>query len=381
MSMRTHARSPLAWAFIIAAANYWLSVWPTARRHIRLWRSRGRSTPDPAIRAHVLETFDQKWTNVEGAAAFAVLTPASRRATATNVLVTWQAIYDLADTLSEHTDSPHADSYQLHQALVSALESQPREIDFYVHHPNQDDGGCLRAIIDAARDGWTTLPSHAARMAAAIAAAERIACYQALHHGCVSGHDELAAWADAQTPAGTELLWWETSAAAASSLPALAMIAAAVDARITDIQAATIHEAYWPWTGALHTLLDSLIDMQEDAAADQPGLLNYADSAEIAIRMGRLAAASASRTARLPSARQHTILLAGMICLYLSAPDAGLPYARPTTNAVLATIGALTRPAITILRLRRAVAPSSWRPVAQASAQYKADPPRSAILR
>lgn len=369
--------------FTIAAVQYWLSVWPAARGHIRCWRARVRSAPDHVIRAHVLETLAQKWTNVEGAVAFAVLTPPVRRARATSMLVTWQTIYDLADTLSEHTDSPRADSYQLHQALISAVESHPRRIDFYAHHPSRGDGGCLQAIVDAARHDWTMLPGYAGTAEHTIAAAERIACYQALHHGSRHGHGELAAWADTQTPSGTGLLWWETSAAASSSLPALAMIAAAADSGISAIQAATIYEAYWPWIGALHTLLDSLIDMQEDAAAGQRGLLDYADSTQTAARMTRLANAAVNRAARLPSGRQHTILLAGMTCLYLSAPEAHLPRAQSTTAAVLATVGAITRPAIAILRLRRAAAqlrhPAGR--IAQTPRQYKPNSPRTGSLR
>ena len=36
-----------------------------------------------------------------------------------------------------------------------------------------------------------------------------------------------------------------------------------------------IDRAYFPWIGALHTLLDSLVDRHEDRESGRPSLLSY----------------------------------------------------------------------------------------------------------
>lgn len=349
----------LACSFAAAAASYWLIVWPHARTELRRWRSRAQSIPSAALRDDALATLREKWTNVEGAAAFAVLTPIRRRADATHALIRWQEIYDFADTLSEHGDHPQADSHQLHQALTHALSAPTPPADYYSQHPCDQDHGYLLALTAAARGVCLSLPSHSSTAATAIGGAQRITSYQTLHHIREQGHRRLAEWAEASSPALIDagLMWWEISAAAASSLPTLAMIAAAADRHVDAERAAALHAAYWPWTGALHTLLDSLIDMPEDAAGNQPSLLDHATVSEIAGRMSTLANHALTRIERLPGARQHRILFTGMACLYLSAPEAHLPAAEQVTTSVLGAIGLIAKPAITILGLRRGQAP------------------------
>jgi len=98
--------------------------------------------------------------------------------------------------------------------------------------------------------------------------------YQSLNLNEAQGdHAELASWACAQTPASTELRWWETAASAGSSLGVYMMIAMAARHAVPAEEATAIEEAYFPWIGSLHLLLDSLVDQQEDRVAGQPSLL------------------------------------------------------------------------------------------------------------
>ncbi len=118
--------------------------------------------------------------------------------------------------------------------------------------------------------------------------------------------------------------------------------------------------AYFPWVGALHTLLDSLVDRQEDAAAGQRSLLDYYSSPqEAAARLGLLAAESRKRIRTLPSSRQHMLLLAGMASHYLSTPEAARPDALLTARSVLKTIGGLAAPTMLVMVARRATAQSA----------------------
>jgi tetraprenyl-beta-curcumene synthase len=114
-------------------------------------------------------------------------------------------------------------------------------------------------------------------------------------------------------------------------------------------------DAYFPWVGALHTLLDSLVDREEDAAAGQHSLLDYYSSPqETAARLSLLAAESLSRIRALPCPRQHLLLLAGMASHYLSTPEASRPDALLTARSVLGTIGGLAAPTMLVMGARRA---------------------------
>ncbi len=369
-----HAEPPLPAAFLAAAASYWLGVWPQARGELRRWRARARSTPDPTLRLHALETLEHKWSNVEGAAALAVLAPSRYRSTVIRALVSWQAIYDLADTLSENSSDRAANSHQLHQALLIAVCQPAAHPDYYAQHPTSADNRYMRALVDAARIAFDSLPSHMLTAAAAQRAARRIATYQALHHA--GAHEALANWAKTHTPSGTDLRWWETSAASASSLAALAMITVSADRSLLQEDASAIENVYWPWAGALHTLLDSLTDLQEDTALGQRSLLDYATSKEIRVRMHRLSIKTSQQTERLPRPRKHAILITGMTSLYLSAPEAHLPAARPIAESILAVAGSTVGPAITILRARRTAMRIGRRIRAFAETRASTNPPK-----
>lgn len=348
-----HPSRQLIVPFASAAASYWLSAWPAARTQRQKWRSRSQTIADPALRVHALETLDHKQTNLEGAVAYAVLAPRGKRAAVIQALVSWQAAYDLADTLSEHSTNRTTESHRLHQLLIRALQpshAASRAAKTSGHIP--DEGAYLRQLGDAARLAFTSLPSHRMTAPAAIQGARRIARYQALHHA--ASHQALARWASTQTPPDTGLLWWETSAAAASSLPTLAMIAAAAEPTLTATEVKAIEAIYWPSASALHTLLDSLIDLQQDDEDRQKSLLEHAELSSIAIRLQKLASLALTPRERVPDPKRHAILIIGMASLYLSAPEATSIILKPTRDRVISTIGPMARPALVILRARRA---------------------------
>ena len=150
--------------------------------------------------------------------------------------------------------------------------------------------------------------------------------------------------------------WWETSAACASSLTALALLSAAADPALTADDVVAIEGAYHPWIGALHTLLDSLVDWSEDELAGQPSLLDhYSSIPELAERMQILARRSRAATALLPYARRHAVLLTGMTGLYLALPDARSLRTSCIADCVFDAMDGLMRPTLLVMQLRRAM--------------------------
>lgn len=353
----TERGAALAAGFANAAKRYWLGVFPCVRREAANWRRRADEIPDPVLRQAALANLSAERLNLDGAAAFAAFVPDAHRAAVVRAQVAIQVAYDYVDTLAEQPcPDPVRNGNQLHKVLGAALDPAGPRIDYYAHHPHKDDAGYLQGIVEACRSVLRGLPSYAAVAPCVRRAAVRMASYQSLNLNESQGnHTALQRWARAQTPSGTDLRWWETAASAGSSLGVYVLIAAAANSVVRPDEAVAIEEAYFPWIGSLHLLLDSLVDRREDAAAGQRSLLDYYDSPqETATRLGLLAAESLSRIQALPCGRQHVLVLAGMASHYLSMPAAFEPYALPAARRVLRTMGGLALPTMLVMSARRA---------------------------
>lgn len=350
-------RVALAVSFAGAARRYWLGVFPSVSRERRRRRARAAEIPDPLLRRTALDA-QRKWGNVEGAAAFAAFVPHRHRAAATRAMMCYQAAYNYLDMLGEQPSAdPMANGRRLHSALLVALDPDAPHRDYYEHNAQREDGGYLAETIDACRAALATLPGYLAIAPAAMRATERIVAFQSCNTGEPQGDfAALERWARQATPSGSDLRWWETAAAGGSSLCVYALIALAAEPDHDRWMAPeVIEDAYFPWIGALHSLLDNLVDAAEDHATGQHSLVGrYASSQEAAARMGWLAERSLRAAAALPG-RGHTLMVAAMASFYLSMPGASTPEALPVARAVLDVLDGPARLAMLVFRLRRGV--------------------------
>jgi tetraprenyl-beta-curcumene synthase len=364
---RTHRRLTLTATFVRAAFSYWLTVFPRVCLHIARWQRQAKRIPDPVLRQLALAALSEKRGNIEGAAAFAAFAPWSRRGEATRATSAFQAAYNLLDMLGEQPSAdPVRDGERLHNALLFALgwpspspeagaiDPGVQRLDWYEHHPHDQDGGYLNRLLEECREAFAGLPGYAFAAPSARAAAERIVAFQSLNLSEAQGdHLALEQWARGATPPGAGLQWWEIAAAAGSSLGVHALIAAAADRGLDAHQADQLERAYFPWIGGLHSLLDNLIDKREDEAAGHRSLVEYYGPERAAERMHWMAEHAALLAAELPHGRRHTVVLAGMIGNYLSTAEAHSPQLAPVSDAVLTTTGGLARPTMLVFELRR----------------------------
>jgi tetraprenyl-beta-curcumene synthase len=309
--------------------------------------------PDPTLRRLALDAQAVKWSSLEGAAAFAAFVPRKVRATVARLLVGYQAAYDYADTLMEQPcDSPAANGRQLHSSLVAILAPGQPHPDYYRYHECDRDGGYLARLVDGCRAVVAQLPAYPPMASKIIQSAERGIEYQCrISLSTEKDHPMLREMATRAVP-GNSLRWWETWAAYGSSLLTLALLAATADPTTTEHRTDAIEALYWPWAGALHSLLDCLIDRADDAAGGRPNLLDlYASPRETAERMGILASES-SRLAAL-AGNEHRLIVAGMASLYLADAQAWVPASRPASERILNAVGEMAAPSMLILRARR----------------------------
>jgi tetraprenyl-beta-curcumene synthase len=361
----------LAGVFASAALRYWLSVFPRVRRELRRLGRHTGEIPDPVLRGLALAALAKRG-NIEGAAAFAAFVPRRQRGATVRALTALQATYNYADMLAEQPSAdPVANARRLHEALLVALSPSAAQLDYYAYCPRREDGGYLGALVDACRVALGELPCYPTVAEHARRAAARIVAFQSLSAGSgrpAGATDVLERWARAQTPGGNGLQWWETAAAGGSSLAVYALIAAAAaaDSAIDPAEIGAIEEAYFPWIGALHSLLDSLVDEAEDERTGQLSLIGcYASREEAASGMRRLAARAMDAARALPRGREHAVLVAGMAASYLAvvatsetseapAPAAAAAAAAGTLAAgVREGVGGLARPAMLVFRVRR----------------------------
>jgi tetraprenyl-beta-curcumene synthase len=345
----------LAATFTGTVVRYLTTVFPVVTRELRHWQTEARLIPDPALRADALEALGKRG-NIEGAALFAVLAPRPHRRQSVRALVAFQTAYNYLDTLAEQPSAdPVANGAQLHQALLNALDPPAEHSDYYAHHPSRRDGGFLVALVEGCRGALATLPSHTTIACAVWDAAARIVAFQSLNlTEQQGGHAELERWARLQTPSGSGLDWWQTAGAGGSSLAVHALIAAAANPCLDRGEVAAIEHAYFPWICALHSLLDSLVDVAEDQWAGQRNLLSYHGSpGRTAFAMKMLARRCAAAVSSLPDAVTHQVILTAMASYYLSSPDASTPDASSTVAGVAAVLGRPVGPALALFRGRR----------------------------
>jgi tetraprenyl-beta-curcumene synthase len=343
-------------AFLAAAWKYWAEVFPTMCRESGHWRTRAQEIPDPELRRLAIDTQRIKRGNIEGSVAFAAFAPASLRSAVVRAQVAFQSIYDYVDTLSEQAvDRPIPTARQLHQALLAPLEPCATHAPYYALYPHDRDGHYLVEMVDTCRSTLLSLPSFGAIAPVARRMTERIVSYQTLNLSeRQGGQHELMLWAKEHTPPGTDMRWWETAASAGSSLGLFALMAAAAEPNLAHDTALAIERAYWPWIGALHSLLDSLVDATEDEQAEQRNLLHYYASSDEAVeRMETLAEHSLAAIRPLPQTMSHRLVIAAMAAYYISSGGSVSPDEQQISLAVRDALGGLACAASVVFRLRR----------------------------
>jgi tetraprenyl-beta-curcumene synthase len=291
---------------------------------------------------------------LEGAAAFATFVARTRRAQVIRAQVAFQAAYDYADSLAE-TPSIHlgTNARHLHLSLLAAVAPTMQRRDYYAQHNEHDDAGYLVALVEAARISLTSLPSYEVASQLLQAGVARIVQYQSR----IGEPQQLAAWILTRMEPDCRLAWWELAAACGSSMGVFALMASAARPSVGTRELADIERAYFPWIGALHTLLDSLIDRPDDLAAEQQSLVDYYGSEQVMIeRLALLAIEARRRAQSLPDGRDHALILAGMVGLYLSSTQAATSPARLVGARLKKIIGPLAWPTLAVFYLRRFMA-------------------------
>lgn len=304
----------------LARANlrYWPTVAPVVREQLGRWEARAARIADSRRRTLALGKLRTERFNPQLAATLATQAPRAHRRTVTEAIVAVQIAYDYLDALGEQREHTGGDAY-------------------------------TRELLASATDRLAQLPAAQAVEETARRAGKRCVRAQALSHAAQSsGDEELARWASAQA-ADSSLCWPEWLAGAqASVLVVHALIAAAAREDTSPSDAKALDRLYLS-IGAL-TMLDSLIDRDEDLARGERGYARWYENPE---QMGEhLAAAARDALARTPTAPDHAhhlMTLTGVVAYYASEPAARDPGAREVFTPVRAELGGALGPALAVM--------------------------------
>lgn len=343
------------WALLAAAARELLWGLRAVSCEIRSWRSRALTIPDALIRQDALSSIERKRGHTDGAALFWIL-PRHRDLNLLRLLVNYEIIWDFLDSASERgAYAGTANGRQLHLALIEALDPAVPMSDYYRYHPWREDGGYLRALVEACRRGCSALPSYGRVRPLVIREARRAQVLALNHDPDPGGRDAaLRAWAGREFSDEQRLSWFELSGAASASLTVHAFLALAAERTCSEVDVTRTCAAYFPWVSVATTMLDSYVDQAEDAVnGDHRYIAHYASDALARQRVGELVTRSALEARRLRNGHRHAVITACMVAMYLSKDSARTPDMREGTASIARAGGSLTRLLLPILRFWR----------------------------
>lgn len=341
----------------VANARYWPSVAPVAGRQLARWRVPAAAIGDQRLRRLALEKLEHEAFNAQVAATLATLAPAASRSRSVEAIVALEVLFDYLDG---RTENPGTDVLARGEVLFgtfrgaltvgppAAREAAPDG------GGDDDDSDYLQSLGGYVRERFGALPAASAVSGVASAALARCAEGQTRIHAVeLLGVDQLRAWSE-ETGRGSGLGWREYAAGSASSvLAGHALIAAAADPSTTALDADRIDAAYLAM-GAAITILDSVVDVDEDRAHGTPGFVSLYEPDELGETLPALVRETLARTAEAPNAAHHAMTLAGVIAYYTSHPGARLGQASEIARRVRAELSPTVWPALSVMYAWRA---------------------------
>jgi len=353
---RLLARAGLALLF--ANVRYWTSVAPVVRGQLRHWEQRARSIDDPELRALALEKLHGEGFHAEAAAMLATLAPRRHRSDVVEAIIALELLFDYLDGLTERPSAdPLGDGERLFKALTDAVVVPGGGTGKNLELPPQSDDGYLELLSRKVSGALARLPAALA----ITEVAQRIAALggQAqtrMHAASQLGTEQVEEWARREAE-DTGLQWRELLAGAASSVLVLhALIAAAADPRTTPEDAAEIESAYLS-TCTVLTLLDGLVDHEQDRLSGEESLHGYislyGDPHELSQALTGAAQRAAAQARALPNGPHHTMILVGVVAYYTSHPGARGELAAPIAKGLQRQLTPLISPTLAIMNAWR----------------------------
>ncbi|WP_054695687.1 tetraprenyl-beta-curcumene synthase family protein [Syntrophomonas palmitatica] len=299
---------------------YIFRIIPKVNRLLTQWQAIAAACPDPVLREQALSSLHLKAFHCQGGAVYALMYPGCEKILL-ELITAYQTLCDYLDNLCDRTGTLDGQAFALlHQSLLAALDPEKPLQDYYSLYPFHDDGGYILALVEKCRSSISELPSYSIVQQDILILAAWYSDLQVKKHlACSVREKELIPWAEKARYDHPVLKWQEFAAAAGSTLAIFALFAMASRNNLSKEELKPLLEAYFPWICGLHILLDYFIDREEDK---QGGDLNftfyYANEMVMQKRLELFTHESMRRAKGLSRARFHTMVVIGLLAMYLS---------------------------------------------------------------
>ncbi len=344
-----------AWALGAAITRELLWGLRAVSWETRCWRAHAWAIPDATLRQAALRALTRKRGNIYGAALFWVL-PRRRDRRLLRLLVAYDVMADFLDTASEECAyAGLRNGSQFQRALIEALDPGGSISDYYRYHPCKDDGAYLKALVVSCRAQCLTLPSFTSVRPFLAHAASLTKVLGINHELDPKLRDEtLMRWVEAEFPLDLELHWFELAAGASAWVTMLALLTLGAEPSCDLRDIVATHATYLYWIAPCGTMLDSYVDIAEDAANVDHSYVAHYQGPDIAVRrICHLIRRATQATNDLPSGAKHAVITASMVALYLSKDSVRTPSTRATARTLLDAGGPLARLLLPVLRAWR----------------------------
>ena len=328
-ALRSVLRSPARLRALVAddpllpidLVRFLLRTVPLAAATLETIRLQAERIPDARLRAEALASVDGKAFHVAGACILATFLPQARARHYIEIATPLETIYDYLDNLCDRHPDVAPQAYPvLHRAVADALDPKAPQRDYYASGPAGNDGGYLQSLVAQTQQALATVPNveHLrSYFADAASFYAELQTYKHLPHG----DRELAcvAWYERNRARFGALDWHEFACAAGSNMHVFAALYTAFTGRPEAIGAT--YDAYFPFVSAIHILLDSFIDQDEDAEHDDLNFARvYGSSKAMRERFAFMSIEAKDRLSAIPESGRHLFVLDVMTLFYLSHP-------------------------------------------------------------
>jgi len=301
--------------------RFLVNVVPLARAALRRLERVAERIPDRELRAQAQYGLSEKAYHIAGACILATLLPTGAREHYVEIVAPLEAIYDFLDGLCDRHPLTTPQAFrQLHLALADALDPSQSLHDYYLHGPPGDDGDYLATLVRRTRRALSRLGDYELLIPYFAEAANLYTDVQTFAHLPAAEREAACiAWHARDGARFGDLSWWEFGAAAGSQFHVYAPLYAAFCSEFERID--DTYHAYFPAFSALHVLLDSFIDQQEDRRSGDLNWIDcYGSFDALLSRARELARRARLKFAGLPMPRAHSFALRIMSLFYLTHP-------------------------------------------------------------
>lgn len=300
------------------------NIFPLVNQELDGWRTQAGRIPDSVLRKQALASIKTKQFHVQGGSIYA-LYPQANPKNAVRFIVALQTISDYLDNLCDRAGVMDESAFfQLHLAMVDAVDLDRNISDYYFLYPFKNDGGYLNNLVRVCREQIRNQPSYPVVKPIILKYIKRYSELQSYKHLSFDIRESsLRYWALDNIDPAIDIRWWEYAAATGSTLGMFLLFVAASVPELKPEPVEAMDNAYFPWITGLHILLDYYIDAEEDREmGDFNFTFQYPNFEECRMRLGYFIFQAMAASKNLPYFLFHQRVIQGLLAMYLSDPKA-----------------------------------------------------------